>query len=108
MAAGFTVTPFGAAGFFAAAGFGATLAAGAVFGAAAGLAAAALGAAGFFAAALDFAAGLGLEAAAVVFDAALDGLDGALAMNSPTPRLRVRSTPDPTSRACSIRHDNEV
>jgi hypothetical protein len=71
-------------------------------------AAAAFGAAGFFAAvALDFAAGFGLEAAEAGFDAALD-LDGALAMNSPTPRLRVRSTQDPVPRARSIRHDNEV
>jgi hypothetical protein len=98
-----------AAGAFTAAGFfAATDLAAAVFVAGAALAAAGLGAAGFLTAvALDFAAGFGLEAAEAGFDAALD-LDGALAMNSPTPRMCVRATPGPVPGARSIRHDNEV
>ena len=70
-------------------------------------------AAGFaadFGAALDFAAGFGLEAATAGFGfAAALGLDGALAMNSPTPRLTwlmlaLGSTPTRPS----IRNDSGV
>jgi hypothetical protein len=67
----------------------------------------ALAAAGF--AALDFAAGFGLEAAVAAFGLAVLGLDGALAMVSPTPRfswlmLAVERTP----ARVSIRHDSGV
>ena len=87
--------------------FGAALAAGfeAAGFAAAGFGAAVFAAAGF--AALDFAAGFGLEAAAAAFGLAVLDLDGALAMDSPTPRfswLMLASTP---ARA-SIRHDSGV
>ena len=58
-------------------------------------------------AALDFAAGFGLEAAVAAFGLAVLGLDGALAMDSPTPRwlmLAMESTP----ARVSIRNDSGV
>ncbi|WP_312063201.1 hypothetical protein, partial [Brevundimonas sp.] len=71
----------------------------AVFGAAFGFAAA-LGAA-----ALDFAAGFGLEAAGAAFGVEDFDSDGALAMDTPTPRwTRAFRTP----AHVAIRHNNGV
>ncbi|MGV8929774.1 MAG: hypothetical protein ACOH1E_08470, partial [Brevundimonas sp.] len=63
-----------------------------------------------FGAALDFTAGFGLEAAGAAFGlAAALGLDGALAMNSPTPRFSwLMLTHDSTPACVSIRHDSGV
>ena len=96
----------GLAAAFGAAGFGAAFTAGL---------AAALGAAGFaagfaaaFGAALDFAAGFGLEAAAAFGLAVLD-LDGALAMDSPTPRFSwLMLAQESTPARVSIRNDSGV
>jgi hypothetical protein len=88
-----------ATGFFAAAGFGAAAFAGAL--------ATAFGAAAF--AALDFAAGFGLEAAVAAFGLAVLGLDGALAMVSPTPRFSWLMLAQESAPACvSIRNDSGV
>jgi hypothetical protein len=70
-------------------------------------------AAGFaaaFGAALDFAAGFGLEAAGAAFGlAAALGLDGALAMNSPTPRFSwLMLAQESTPARVSIRNDSGV
>jgi hypothetical protein len=79
--------------------------------------AAGFGAAGFaagfavaFGAALDFAAGFGLEAAGAAFGlAAALGLDGALAMNSPTPRFDwLMPAPVRTPAPALIRNDSGV
>ncbi|MGZ9100985.1 MAG: hypothetical protein ACXW3O_14900 [Brevundimonas sp.] len=96
-----------ATGFFGATGFDAAFTAGlgAAFGGAltAGLAAA-------FGAALDFVAGFGLEAAAAGFGlAAALGLDGALAMNSPTPRFSwLMLAAERAPAHASSRHDSGV
>jgi hypothetical protein len=70
-------------------------------------------AAGFaaaFGAALDFVAGFGLEAAAAGFGfAAVLDLDGALAMDSPTPRFSWLMLAQESAPACvSIRNDSGV
>ncbi|MDP3657357.1 MAG: hypothetical protein Q8R45_10390 [Brevundimonas sp.] len=77
----------------------------------AGLAAArTTGFAAAFGAALDFAVGFGLEAATAGFGlAAALGLDGALAMNSPTPRFSwLMLAQESTPARVSIRHDSGV
>ncbi|MDI6625974.1 MAG: hypothetical protein QME55_14680, partial [Brevundimonas sp.] len=66
-----------------------------------------LAAAGF--AALDFAAGFGLEAAVAAFGLAVLGLDGALAMVSPTPRFSwLMLAAERTPARASIRNDSGV
>ncbi|MDY6923454.1 MAG: hypothetical protein SWI22_05765, partial [Pseudomonadota bacterium] len=65
----------------------------------------ALATAGF--AALDFVAGFGLEAAVAAFGLAVLGLDGALAMVSPTPRFSwLMLAQESTPARVSIRDDS--
>jgi len=63
-----------------------------------------------FGATLDFVAGFGLEAAAAAFGlAAVLGLDGALAMNSPTPRFSwLMLAQESTPARASSRNDSGV